>query len=136
MTPEELASNALHLAKLYQHLRYIEEAKKAVQLSLGIDPDHMQGKQLFTELERLHPIDIGAASYSVSQQLTKSNLRKRIRALSGGKVIVVGDLLIDELLEGKPERISREAPVLILEHRPQHCCPGRGMSGNRRVRYR
>ncbi|MBI4533856.1 MAG: bifunctional hydroxymethylpyrimidine kinase/phosphomethylpyrimidine kinase [Candidatus Melainabacteria bacterium] len=31
-------------------------------------------------------------------------------------MIVLGDLLIDELLEGKPERISREAPVIILEH--------------------
>jgi len=124
MTPEDVASNALHLAKLYQHLRYIEEAKKAVQLSLGIDPDHMQGKQLFTELERLHPIDIGVAPYSVSQQLTKSNLRKRIRELSGGKVVVVGDLLIDELLEGKPERISREAPVLILEHVDTVLIPG------------
>jgi rfaE bifunctional protein kinase chain/domain len=124
MTPEDLASNALHLAKLYQHLRYIEEAKKAVQLSLGIDPDHMQGKQLFTELERLHPIDIGAAPYSVAQQLTKSNLRKRIRGLSGGKVVVVGDLLIDEHLEGKPERISREAPVLILEHVDTVLIPG------------
>jgi rfaE bifunctional protein kinase chain/domain len=29
---------------------------------------------------------------------------------------VLGDLLIDELIEGKPVRISREAPVLILEH--------------------
>jgi rfaE bifunctional protein kinase chain/domain len=124
LTPEDRASNALHLAKLYQHLRYIEEAKKAVQLSLGIDPDHMQGKQLFTELEKLHPVDIGAAPYSVSRQLTKSNLRKRIRQLSGGKVVVVGDLLIDELLEGKPERISREAPVLILEHVDTVLIPG------------
>jgi rfaE bifunctional protein kinase chain/domain len=59
-----------------------------------------------------------------SLPLTKSNLRKRIQALSGGKVIVLGDLLIDELLEGKPERISREAPVLILEHVDTQLIPG------------
>ena len=33
---------------------------------------------------------------------------------SGRTVIVVGDLIVDEYLIGKPARISREAPVLIL----------------------
>jgi D-glycero-beta-D-manno-heptose-7-phosphate kinase len=122
---QEAVSNALHLASLYQHLRYIEEAKKAINLSLGIDPDNYHGKQLFKEIERMHPADIGAASAAISSQpLTKSNLRKRINALSGGRVIVIGDLLIDELLEGKPERISREAPVLILEHVDTELIPG------------
>ena len=122
---QEAVSNALHLASLYQHLRYIEEAKKAINLSLGIDPDNYHGKQLFKEIERMHPADIGAASAAISSQpLTKTNLRKRIHALSGGRVIVIGDLLIDELLEGKPERISREAPVLILEHVDTELIPG------------
>lgn len=116
-TTSEALSNTLHLARLYQHLQYIEEAKKAVSLSLGIDPDNTQGKQMFKELERTHPIDLGSvAPHVVDSYLTKSSLRKRILALSGGRVVVAGDLLIDELLEGKPERISREAPVLILEH--------------------
>jgi len=30
------------------------------------------------------------------------------------RVVVVGDLIADEYLYGKPARISREAPVLIL----------------------
>lgn len=34
--------------------------------------------------------------------------------LAGRRVVVVGDLLTDEYLYGKPARISREAPVLIL----------------------
>ena len=29
-------------------------------------------------------------------------------------IVVVGDLIVDEYLFGKPARISREAPVLIL----------------------
>lgn len=123
----DLLSNTLHLARLYQHLRYIDEAKQAVQLALGIDPEHMLGKQVFTELERMHPADMGSTSSTppvVSPGLTKSALRKRIQALSGGRVIVIGDLLIDELLEGKPERISREAPVLILEHVDTELIPG------------
>jgi D-glycero-beta-D-manno-heptose-7-phosphate kinase len=124
---DDLLSNTLHLARLYQHLRYIDEAKQAVEFSLGIDPDHMLGKQVLTELERMHPADMGtiiSTPYSVSPLLTKSALRKRIKALSGGRVIVIGDLLIDELLEGKPERISREAPVLILEHVDTVLIPG------------
>ncbi|MBN9394135.1 MAG: bifunctional hydroxymethylpyrimidine kinase/phosphomethylpyrimidine kinase [Candidatus Melainabacteria bacterium] len=56
--------------------------------------------------------------------LTKKNLENRIKAMTGAKVMVVGDLLIDELVEGKPERISREAPVLILEHVETLMIPG------------
>ena len=43
---------------------------------------------------------------------------KRLRALIAGfaakRIVVVGDLIADEYLYGKPARISREAPVLIL----------------------
>jgi rfaE bifunctional protein kinase chain/domain len=43
---------------------------------------------------------------------------KRLRALitgfPGKRIVVVGDLIADEYLYGKPARISREAPVLIL----------------------
>ncbi|HEY9792225.1 MAG TPA: PfkB family carbohydrate kinase [Candidatus Obscuribacterales bacterium] len=124
---QDALSDALHLARVYQHMRYIEEAKKAIDLSLGIDPDNYYGNQLFRELERVHPADLGVSAPAVSEQpLTKSNLRKRILNLTGGRVIVVGDLLIDELLEGKPERISREAPVLILEHVDTELIPGGG----------
>ncbi len=121
---QDAVADALHLARLYQHIRYIEEAKQAIDLSLGIDPDHHQGNELFRELERMHPAELGAAPTIVEQPLSKSNLRKRILSMTGGKVIVVGDLLIDELLEGKPERISREAPVLILEHVDTELIPG------------
>jgi rfaE bifunctional protein kinase chain/domain len=118
-------SNALHLARLYQHLQYIEEAKKSTLFALGIDPDNLLGKQLFKELERVHPVDLGISQVVSGIALfTKSGLRSRIINLSGGKVIVVGDLLIDELVEGRPERISREAPVLILEHVDTELIPG------------
>jgi len=37
-----------------------------------------------------------------------------VARFAGTRVIVVGDLITDEYLYGKPARISREAPVLIL----------------------
>jgi rfaE bifunctional protein kinase chain/domain len=37
-----------------------------------------------------------------------------VAAMRGRTILVVGDLIVDEYLFGKPARISREAPVLIL----------------------
>ena len=38
------------------------------------------------------------------------------RGLADAKILVVGDLALDEMVYGDTERISREAPVLILRH--------------------
>jgi rfaE bifunctional protein kinase chain/domain len=46
----------------------------------------------------------------------KDTLSKLIDKLSQGRVLVVGDLVIDEMVYGGTHRISREAPVLILKH--------------------
>jgi D-glycero-beta-D-manno-heptose-7-phosphate kinase len=45
---------------------------------------------------------------------TARRLRQTVDAFRGRTVVVVGDLIADEYLFGKPARISREAPVLIL----------------------
>ena len=39
-----------------------------------------------------------------------------VAGLRGRRIVVVGDLIADEYLYGKPARISREAPVLILRY--------------------
>lgn len=39
-----------------------------------------------------------------------------IKELNDTKVLVIGDLALDEMVYGDTERISREAPVLILQH--------------------
>jgi rfaE bifunctional protein kinase chain/domain len=39
-----------------------------------------------------------------------------IARLSQGRVLVVGDLVIDEMVYGATHRLSREAPVMILKH--------------------
>ena len=48
--------------------------------------------------------------------INKEQLVSYIKKLSEPKVLVIGDLAIDEMVYGNAERISREAPVLILLH--------------------
>lgn len=48
--------------------------------------------------------------------INKEQLISHIRKLKEPKVLVIGDLAIDEMIYGDAERISREAPVLILRH--------------------
>src|SRR5574344_642170 len=49
-------------------------------------------------------------------KLDKKKLIKYIKNLKNSKILVVGDLALDEMIYGDTERISREAPVLILQH--------------------
>ncbi len=46
----------------------------------------------------------------------KAKLEKNIEKLNEPRVLIIGDMGIDEMVYGDTERISREAPVLILRH--------------------
>ena len=46
----------------------------------------------------------------------RNKLISYINNLHKAKVLVIGDLALDEMIYGDTERISREAPVLILQH--------------------
>jgi len=46
-------------------------------------------------------------------------LADEVRRLAGHRVLVVGDLVLDEYVTGRPARLSREAPVMVLEHLEQ-----------------
>lgn len=48
--------------------------------------------------------------------IDKQKLVSYIKKLNEPKILVVGDLAMDEMVYGDAERISREAPVLILQH--------------------
>ena len=48
--------------------------------------------------------------------IDKNKLTDFVRKLGEAKILVVGDLALDEMVYGDTERISREAPVLILQH--------------------
>ncbi|HEY3099273.1 MAG TPA: PfkB family carbohydrate kinase, partial [Methylomirabilota bacterium] len=43
-----------------------------------------------------------------------ARLRALVDGFAGKTLVVIGDVITDEYLYGKPARISREAPVLIL----------------------
>ena len=48
--------------------------------------------------------------------IDKEKLISYIKRFLLQKLLVVGDLALDEMIYGDAERISREAPVLILQH--------------------
>lgn len=48
--------------------------------------------------------------------MDKEKLLGFIKQIGDAKILVVGDLALDEMVYGDTERISREAPVLILQH--------------------
>jgi rfaE bifunctional protein kinase chain/domain len=49
-----------------------------------------------------------------------------VAALEGRRVAVIGDLVADEFVYGRVARVSREAPVLILEYDSTEIVPGAG----------
>jgi D-glycero-beta-D-manno-heptose-7-phosphate kinase len=50
------------------------------------------------------------------ESLNKSRLLELVNGLNKARVLVLGDLILDEYLLVKPERISREAPVIIYKY--------------------
>ena len=62
--------------------------------------------------------------------MKKRELRERllriIEGFSGKRLLVVGDMVADEFVYGKMDRISREAPVLILKYEESVILPGGG----------
>lgn len=47
-----------------------------------------------------------------------------IEGFAGKRVLVIGDMVADEYLVGRPTRIARDAPVLILEMYEERTVPG------------
>lgn len=58
--------------------------------------------------------------------MDSSQLLALIAALRGRTVAVVGDVVADEFVYGRVARVSREAPVLILEYDSTEILPGAG----------
>lgn len=58
------------------------------------------------------------------EQPTQQRLLALIAAFQRKRVLVIGDMVADEYLIGRPTRISREAPVLILELDEERIVPG------------
>jgi len=58
--------------------------------------------------------------------LDSSQLNALIDAFEGRTVAVIGDVVADEFVYGRVARVSREAPVLILEYDSTEVVPGAG----------
>ncbi|MHB0867941.1 MAG: bifunctional heptose 7-phosphate kinase/heptose 1-phosphate adenyltransferase [Chloroflexota bacterium] len=65
--------------------------------------------------------------------MNRNRLLEALPGFVGKRVLVVGDLFLDEYLVGRPTRISREAPVLILEYEKRFALPGGGTNPARNV---
>src|SRR5215469_11542474 len=57
-------------------------------------------------------------------QIARSRLHSLISGFREKRVLVIGDMVADEYLIGRPTRIAREAPVLILELSEERTIPG------------
>src|SRR4030095_7817712 len=66
---------------------------------------------------------IGATDSTDSTDASK-RLLTLIAACRGKRVVVFGDLIADEFVFGRIARVSREAPVLILEYDATEIVPG------------
>ncbi len=72
------------------------------------------------------------ASASVSEAAPPDNpadlarLAELVDAFPQQTIVVLGDFVADEFVFGEISRVSREAPVLILQHRETQCVPGGG----------
>ncbi|GIW05582.1 MAG: hypothetical protein KatS3mg060_0387 [Dehalococcoidia bacterium] len=53
-----------------------------------------------------------------------TNLAALVDRFVGRRILVVGDLMLDEYLRGTVKRISPEAPVPVVEVRERFCTPG------------
>ena len=57
-------------------------------------------------------------------EIHQETLLALIPQLSGKKVLVIGDLCLDEYIVGRAQRLSREAPVPVLEFQRRFTVPG------------
>ncbi|HEX8036275.1 MAG TPA: PfkB family carbohydrate kinase [Ktedonobacterales bacterium] len=65
-----------------------------------------------------------AAPFAVPQGLHRQRLLSLVERFAGKRIVIVGDMVADEYIIGRPERISREAPVLVLTHHDGYTVPG------------
>ena len=64
----------------------------------------------------------------------REDLLRLVDRFRGRRVAVIGDLVLDEYWVGRSSRISREAPVLILEHEGDRHVPGGAANAAMNVR--
>lgn len=61
---------------------------------------------------------------ALSTSTTASPVQRLLNGFGRRRVLVLGDMVVDEYIVGRPARISREAPILILHHSDTFIRPG------------
>ena len=56
--------------------------------------------------------------------MDKSKLLQSLPKLTGRRILVVGDIFLDEYIFGQATRLSREAPIPVLEFTGRRYLPG------------
>jgi rfaE bifunctional protein kinase chain/domain len=65
---------------------------------------------------------------------TRASLIQRVRTFRGRRIAIVADLVADEFVTGDVERVSREAPVLILQFQRSELRLGGGANAVHNIR--
>src|SRR5512145_3378287 len=60
----------------------------------------------------------------MSQRTSSARFRQILARVPRARLVVVGDLVADEFIYGRIDRVSREAPVLILRYDSTEIVPG------------
>jgi rfaE bifunctional protein kinase chain/domain len=63
-----------------------------------------------------------------------NGLQELLRKFKGRRVVVLGDFVADVFVYGEISRISREAPVLVLNHKETQVVPGGGANAVHNLR--
>src|SRR4051812_43662772 len=74
------------------------------------------------------------ASPPMHPELDRARLHSLVAAFPGKRILVVGDLMLDEFIWGKVSRISPEAPVPVVNVVRESYYPGGGANVARNVR--
>ena len=61
---------------------------------------------------------------AINRNHLEKQMHEAIENWQGKKVVLLGDIIADEYLYGEINRISREAPVFIIEYDHHEYCPG------------
>jgi D-beta-D-heptose 7-phosphate kinase/D-beta-D-heptose 1-phosphate adenosyltransferase len=66
--------------------------------------------------------------------MTRTRLEELVRRFQGLRLLVIGDIMLDEFIWGRVKRISPEAPVPVVEVDRETCYPGGAANVARNLR--
>ena len=54
----------------------------------------------------------------------REEMRRAVEGWNGARVLILGDMILDEFILGRTDRVSREAPVVVVRYDETSYCPG------------